>query len=175
MKTRRLITGVILILAVLVFIGNYAIGEDDYAPTENEEIYGIWVNTDYGTTDKQPNQKIINNPDGTFERYRSTLDLKATITGTYTLTAKWTDSEGNIWYRGIWKYWEYVTEYELDKISKSGTVWEFVREVYDYPTKMGSDASYYFIFYLQWNVLLHPAAALHLVRQPLFAKKGCSL
>ena len=47
MKTRKLILGVIIISIIVLFIGYYAIGEDKYIPTENEELYGTWVNTSY--------------------------------------------------------------------------------------------------------------------------------
>jgi hypothetical protein len=47
MKTRILITSEILIFTVLVLVSNYAISEDVFVPTKNEEIYGTWVNKSY--------------------------------------------------------------------------------------------------------------------------------
>ena len=49
MKTRNLILSVILIFAVLVLLISCAPGKKAYVAKENEEIYGTWVNTEYGT------------------------------------------------------------------------------------------------------------------------------
>lgn len=75
MDTVRLYLFFILILSVTVLIGNNAIGEDEYVPTENEELYGTWVNTEYGTMEALFSQKRIINPDGTWEAYSGMADI----------------------------------------------------------------------------------------------------
>ena len=89
MKTRTLITGVVVILAVLVITGNYAIGEDEYVLTDNEEIYGTWVNTNYPKSNVKSwfPQKIIIKPGGIYEYYSSRLDLVPASISTFTFTS----------------------------------------------------------------------------------------
>jgi hypothetical protein len=62
------------------------------------------------------------------DRFSLLSDTTPYDNATYEIDAKWTDSEGNIWYKvhgiqtsGQWKGYTYV---ELDKLSKSGIVWE---------------------------------------------------
>ena len=149
MKSRMLITNVILTLVIFILIGNYAIGKDEYVPTENEEIYGTWVNPNYGWI-RFP-QKIIIKPGGIYEYCLSKSDLAGSIC-TYTLTDKWIDSEGNVWYRWIWQ-WKGVgeTRYELHKISNSGLTWEweYINSFDDYPTEIDPKHPEYHIYYRQ--------------------------
>ena len=148
MKSRMLITNVILILVIFILIGNYAIGNDEYVPTENEEIYGTWVNPNY--TKVWFPQKIIIKPDGVYEYYISRLDLVPTYQNTYTLTDKWIDSEGNVCYRMIWK-WKGTAQprFELDKFSNLEQTWEFINSFDDYPTEIDSNHPDYHIYYRQ--------------------------
>ena len=150
MKSRTLISGVIIILAI--FMGNYAIGEDEYVPSENEEIYGTWVNPEYGKTEASFSQKRIINPDGTWEEYSSMADI-GYLTWEYTIIDKWTDSEGNIWYKlNTWygnKAYGAIPYYDLHRISNSGLTWEFVSSTKDYPTEIDPDHPMYFIYYRQ--------------------------
>jgi len=65
---------------------------------------------------------------GRYEFYHGISDTAPYQTGTVEIQAKWTDSEGNIWYKtfdtvtgGIWKG---IRSQGLYKLSKSGTVLE---------------------------------------------------
>ena len=152
MKTRKLIIMVILILIVLVFIGDYAIGEDDYVLTENEEIYGTWVNPNYPKSDTKSwfPQKIVIKPGGLYEYYSGRFDLVPGSTSTFTLTAKWIDSEGNVWYKMIWKLKGIGNpRYEIGKINNLGQTWEFINSYYDYPTEIDPNHIEYHIYYRQ--------------------------
>jgi len=152
MKSRMLITNVILILAIFIFMGNYAIGKDDYVLTENEEIYGTWVNTNYPKSNTKSwfPQKIIIKPGPTYEYYSSRLDLVPGSISTFTLTAKWIDSEGNVWYRMIWKWkGEGNPRYETGKINNLGQTWEFINSYDDYPTEIDLNHPEYHIYYRQ--------------------------
>ena len=67
MNVRKLVSILILIMAVLIIFGNCtttkkAISEEDFFKTWS----GTWVNTDYGGGIIQ---KIINHPDGTREYF----------------------------------------------------------------------------------------------------------
>jgi len=118
-----------------------------YIPSEKEELYGTWVNKKY--TGEQYSQKIEMYDWGYYEVYAKVTDTFF-VNGTYIIVDKWTDSAGNIWYK------EYIRGrnelypiFELDKISKSGTVWEYVIGYDDFPTadNMNSKNPYYRIRY----------------------------
>ena len=152
MKTRTLTLSVIIILAVHVFIGNYAIGEDDHVLTANEEIYGTWINPNYPKSGAKTwfPQKIIIKPGGIYEYYSSKLDLVPGTISTFTLTAKWIDSEGNVWYRMIWKWKdEGNPRYEIGKINNAGQTWEFINSYDNYPTEIDPNHIEYHIYYRQ--------------------------
>ena len=96
-------------------------------------------------------QKLIMNPDGIWKRFRNRCDLATPFTGTFTLTDKWTDSEGNIWYKQVWiyktTYRTLETIYEIVRISNSGKTLELIFSEYDFPKGMTVDHPYYRIFY----------------------------
>ena len=150
MKTRILCVSISLLFIVFMALNLFC--EDAYVPTDNEEIYGIWINQEYGTTEASFSQKRIINPDGTWEEYSSMIDI-GFRTLNYTIIDKWTESEGNIWYKLRTEYGgkEYGTKpfYELHKISNSGLTWEFVRSAETYPTQIDPNHPMYFIYYRQ--------------------------
>jgi hypothetical protein len=74
--------------------------------------------------------------------------------GTYILVDCWTDAEGNIWYKDFVRMRNGLYPvFEIDKISKNGTVWESVFGFEDFPaadnTNMNSQNPYYRIYYRQ--------------------------
>ena len=104
--------------------------------TANEEIYGTWVNSRYpkGKTETWFPQKIVIKPGGLYEFYSGKMDLVPGSMSTFVFTSKWTDREGIVWYRMIWK-WKGVGDprYELGKIDALGLTWEFINSYGDYP------------------------------------------
>ena len=158
MKNRKSILNGALILMAAALIVSCA--TKPYVAKEHEEIFGVWVNTSYSYSMSTYGssrmsvyaQKIIINPDGTCEVYGSLSDNIPHFTYQYTTTDKWTDSDGNIWYKIIGKYkTEYIEQirYELDKISNSGRTWEHVGSADDYPTEIDPNDLEYRIYYRQ--------------------------
>ena len=159
MKSRKSILSSVLILMAAVLIVSCV--TTPYVAKEDEEIYGTWINTSYSYSMSTYGssrmsvyaQKIIINPDSTCEVYGSLLDKIPHFTYQYTITDKWKDSDGNIWYKIIGKYkTEYLeqTRYELDKISNSsGLTWEYIGSADDYPAKIDPNHSDYHIYYRQ--------------------------
>ena len=141
MKTRKLVSILILVLAVFVLLAG---------GSKKEEYYGTWVNTDYDVTNFI-RAKTIHNHDGTLIKYMSTSDTKPYKTATFTIEDKWTDSEGNIWYKILYTETEQIlSNFELTKISDNGTTLELVISIIDYPTEI--DPRYdvtYLIYYRQ--------------------------
>jgi hypothetical protein len=137
MKARTLASILILVLAILIIVGNCATGKKVYVAKEDEEIYGTWVNTDYNYTGRWA--KGVFHPDGTFVTYQADSSITPYYFGTFTITEKWTDSEGNIWYKIISIDQIYTIYYELHKISNNEMTWEYVWSNSDYPKEIDPD------------------------------------
>ena len=93
----------LIILVLLAILFPMMSAAQQYVPTENEEIYGTWINTSYtqglgASYWASYWQKIVHNPNGTIESYMSAADM-AHFTGAIAFVAKWTDSQGNILYK----------------------------------------------------------------------------
>ena len=149
MKVRFLLLSIPAVFLVLNQVPGWC--QEKYIPKEDEEIYGTWTNAQ-GVT-----HKIVNSTGG-YKSFARVSDLLPNEDGTLRIDGKWTDSNGNIWY----KIFTEVTSGEmagwkvqgLDKISTSGTVWEhvgaFVIGDFDpshYPTKIDPKDPNYFILY----------------------------
>jgi hypothetical protein len=144
-----------LMLLGMIFSCLHSFGDDKekfgfYIPRAKEELYGTWTNTITYTGGVQYSQKIVMYDWGYYETYSKVTDEFSRKNGTYIIVDRWTDSEENIWYK------EYIRGrnelypiFELDKISKGGTVWEYVIGYDDFPTadNMNSKNPYYRIYY----------------------------
>ena len=132
----------LLSVTLLGFTGNLLAKEKPYVPKDNEELYGTWVN------EKYHHKKVVFFSDGT---YGVTINPKDELgfKDTYQITAKWTDTEGNIWYKAFLESSYRGPGYWLIKISNSGNTYESVSDRGDYPTKIDSDNDHYHIFYRQ--------------------------
>ena len=146
----------VLAFLVTVLICLNSFGDDKekfgfYVPKDSEEICGTWVNTTYAAGAGYGfYQKWVLYNWGYWEGYYKLTAEFSDMTGTFILVDKWTDSEGNIWYK------EFVRQrnnpfpsFELDKISKIGTVWEYVFSYKGSPTadNMNPKNPYYRIYY----------------------------
>ena len=84
--------------------------------------------------------KKINNPDGTCYWYTSkeaTEPISKRDTGTFTIKDKWTDTEGNIWYKVIiYRGGQDIEIYELNKISNFGNTLETMMSTNEWPTEI---------------------------------------
>ena len=134
----RLISVIFLtILALLAFdrSQSYASDKKTYVAKENEELYGTWVNEDYNSSSKYAIFEW--KADGTFIVYRKTTDEIPFEDGTYTITDKWTESNGDIWYKTTWDiYYFGRSGYMLICISNSGSTLESANSFSDYPTQI---------------------------------------
>ena len=148
MKTRTLISILILVFAVLIVIGNCATGKKVYVAKEDEELYGTWANPDYNYA-AYATPKFVYHPDGKSEGYILDTETHAHWYGEFIVTNKWIDSEGNIWYTIIFK-WYVQYEYGLLKITNSGKTLEFAYGN-EYPKEIDSSDihSVYLILYRQ--------------------------
>ena len=108
MKASSFVSVLILVLAVMVISEGCATKKR--MVKDSEELYGTWINEEYkGST--PPFGKNVYNPDGTMEFFRTEAapwetDIEVSEGGwiggdsyTYTIEDKWTDSDGNVWYK----------------------------------------------------------------------------
>jgi hypothetical protein len=129
----------ILCLILVAFAADTFAGEFDkhrpYVAKDTEEIYATWVNLEVKSNNPQ---KLIYRPNGIVEYFYS-ANPEA---GRYLILNKWTDSEGNIWYKkhSVDGYHEW---YSLIKISNSGNILEIGTSSFDYPIKIDPKHVFY--------------------------------
>ena len=138
MKAYLVIT---LSVLVLVLTGISLVGA--------EELYGIWKNEDYNSTDPASDRyaKLVFNQDGTVLSYLSTTTKNMRWMGSFEITEKWTDTDGNICYKlsstikGTYSSEPY---YWTVRISNSGKTLEYGLSGSDYPNEKDLKNSYYY-------------------------------
>jgi hypothetical protein len=130
----------VLILILFTFAINVFAGEDYYFATDEEELYGTWINLYYGTN---PPQKLVYNPNGTGWGATNANSKLPDWKIRYLITDRWKDSQGNIMYRIHWIGSLGDGGYSLCRISKSGKTLEYINSHTDYPKKIDSKSSYY--------------------------------
>jgi hypothetical protein len=87
---------------------------------------GTWVTTDTPISEFTP-QKLISHPDGTQKYYSLATNTTSAFTSILTLTDRWADSKGNIWYKAHKRREPCdVTIHEYGKISDSGNTLELL-------------------------------------------------
>jgi hypothetical protein len=137
-------------LAVLFIAGSCATLKKPYIPKENEECYGTWINPEYNNSIRLVAAKDVYAPDGTWHSYMSVTDSQSSAKGWFKILKKWTDSEGNIWYRidfndpGV-----EIIRHQLTKISNSGNTMESVFSAVEHPKELDKDNINYRIRYRQ--------------------------
>jgi len=147
MKTRALLSILILLLAILIISGSCATEKKAYVAKENEELYGNWVNSEYN--DSFHRARHIINADGTIQLYSTDISTRVAEEGEYIITEKWYDSLGNIWYKAIvtghvmGSIKRTTPVYVLVKISNSGKTLETLKSGVDYPNEFDPDALIY--------------------------------
>ena len=148
MKKRTILLVVLATLLTLVICGGCAPGK--YTPKANEEIYGTWTNPNY------PQQKAVRSPDGTWQNFSYPTDTVPFASGTFQLVKKWKDADGNTWYHENFRVLKGVYTFnaqQLDKIEKSGKVWEAMYievprfDSENYPKQLDPKSESYSIFY----------------------------
>jgi hypothetical protein len=101
-----------------------------------ERFCGIWVNKDYEPEpgESKPGAKFTMNPDGTYIVYTFIMQSGPTGVGIYTVEKRWTDSDGNSYYHvKTWSHLTKVTQYELWRIDKYNSIFEFNFSNNEYP------------------------------------------
>ena len=153
MKTRTIVSILILVLAVLIIVGSCATGKKASVTERNlfKELSGTWVNTEYTGKWLGYEQKLIVYPDGKFEYYLLTTDTNPLRQGyLLTITEVWTDSEGIIWYKATLEE-AGGPYYELGKISESGNTWETIGDAINNPTEWDTSKTRYEYYEIRYR------------------------
>ncbi len=140
------------LLIVPILVSN-PISADDrgYSPKDNEELFGTWVNIEYNEEGWWV--KIVFNKDETYETYDSEKSAKPPYLGKFVIDDKWTDTEGNVWYKF---YTTYAMKghigggggYWLARIGGSGNTIEGVFASNEYPEQIDpNNLKYKYIVY----------------------------
>lgn len=126
------ILALILSITLMAFTADAFAGERGYFAKDKEELYGTWINMEYGD---RPAQKVVYNPDGTGGG-ASSINIEPYWKFRYLITGKWTDPEGNIMYKEHWVGDWREEAYSLIKISNSGKTLEMVSDPDKYPSEI---------------------------------------
>ena len=150
MKIRTFVSILILVLAVLIISEGYAT-EKKVTKRDYRFVSGTWINEEYNSYDFEARYEL--HRDGSWDGYNRISDTGKKYIGHYAIVDKWTDSEGNIWYKmHVW-YGPidevHISGYELDKFSESGKVWEYISDSYAFPTEIDESHPKYHIYYRQ--------------------------
>jgi hypothetical protein len=144
MKTRMLVIITFLVFSAMIITESYSNDEKTYVATENEKLYGTWI----GAT-KDDRAKLILNPDGTDEAY-FTDSVEPGRNATFIIIDKWTDSDGNLWYKQKVQIEKSIIGYRLSKISSDGSMMEIVYSFLgDCPTEINPNHYNYESYYRQ--------------------------
>ena len=122
MKTRTLVSILILVLAVLIIAASCATRKIAISDEELSDAYtGTWINEEAGWGIP----KIVYFPDGTFKEYIGIDTERFVCAGKDTIIDQWKDPKGNLFYEAKWECFTHGNAgYELVKISDSGNTLE---------------------------------------------------
>ena len=137
-------SSLIVILIIVAFSGTVLAGENVYKATDNEELFGKWVNMDY--KDGNHSQMIVFKL-GETEAYSSANDNEPMWTEEHHISHKWTDAKGNIWYKSRWKTVAMGSGFTLFKISESGKTLEYIYSQWEYPKELDINSEYYRVYH----------------------------
>jgi len=160
MRTRTLVSIVILVLAVLLVISSCATGKKMITVDDAmKKFEGVWINTEYEELDFMHPQKLIVTSDGRIETRQLSTQTIPSDKGEFTVAESWTDLKGNM-YCTVDVKWQMVGRTkELWKLDTSGDIHEINYMLSfgdEYPTTIDPDpdpnaatALYYSIYYRQ--------------------------
>jgi hypothetical protein len=102
------------------------------AAQKEEELYGVWTNKD--SDGKETHSRWDFKPDGRWASFRESSYEEEAWRGTYTITKKWSDDKGNVWYHMTWKNEIYGTQgFGLMRVGDAGSTLEAAYSLDRYP------------------------------------------
>jgi hypothetical protein len=149
MLRKKLVLFAVLCIVVGTFAFGCATGKKAYVAGEDEEIYGVWSNSDYKgamfwDNPKIEFQTIPTVPSGKHVRYKTETSQTGSYEATYQVHRKWIDEKGNVWYKMTMEYM--ITDskmYCLARISAQGKTLEICIDDHDYPPEIDPNTKLY--------------------------------
>ena len=127
MKTRMLVSILILIMSVMVTSGSYAKSRKTKIETESIRsiLTGTWINHDYDEIGIPG--KIVYKPNGSYDLFTNIDDSQRAYHGQYTYIEAWIDSKDTYWYRATYEdSSSNITHHEFGMINSVKSTWEFL-------------------------------------------------
>jgi hypothetical protein len=155
MKRRMWLAGAAMLFLLMPEVSIWA--QESVIAKGEEEIYGTWANEN-NRADVLHGQKVVVGPDA-MRIFCKVSDPECGMEVSWDITSKWTDSEGNVWYKtlgtstgGLYLGAKWQT---LEKVSKSGKIWERAMNLLEtgrfhpafYPRTMDPKGIYYRVLY----------------------------
>jgi len=126
MKAIKYVPILIVAITILFMVGGCATRKKVISDEDFIKIWsGTWINSENNVTGIKF-RKAIFHPDGSYDHYYEIRDTIFHDTTNFTFYAKWTDLEGNIWYKAHWENDHYVEGYSMGKFSNFGNTYEEV-------------------------------------------------
>ena len=139
----KVFSNLILVSILVAFSGMVFAGENVYKTTDNEELFGTWVNMNY-TGGMPPQMVIFKHSEAGY--YMSPNDKEPMWKAEVLLSHKWSDAKGNIWYKSQFKALM-DSGFSLIKISNSGATLESIHSQWEYPKDLDANSGYYRVYY----------------------------
>ena len=128
MQIRKVVPNLLFVALVIT-----PLWADDISATECLDINsGTWINNEY--QDFGQWGKIVLKNNGRVDQYVEASDTHSPKGGDLILNEVWTDNEGNIWftsnlYDGGYYEGANPSRFELNKMSNSENMWEYVSSI----------------------------------------------
>jgi hypothetical protein len=144
----------LILLAATLVLEVGCISEGAVLANLSSYIGTTWANKDYPSG--REDIKMVVAQDNVIDLYDSLYSTSPKLNEMITITKSWTDSYGDLWFDAVTTRKRITTPdytgpkaFELNKISKSGTVWEITSSQTEYPHEMGFSGGGYSIRYRQ--------------------------
>lgn len=135
-----------------------------YAAQADEPLYGTWVNEEYANLGlvrrNVSDVKYVFTDGGKFFPYTSMSDAEPTFEGRLSFDEKWTDNQGNVYYKAVqtWRWYPYdegkpfppgSVHNVLYRINVAGNTLETVCNQLKYPEDFSDYAGWYMVHHRQ--------------------------
>ena len=149
MKTRALASILILILALLIMSEAHATGKGSYKRAFRKDFVGTWVNPEYNKwTESKLFAKLVIKSDSVMLAYDAeTSEIPTEIT--LRIDDRWTDTNGDTYYKVYIVWAGYLTFHELWRIDEAKETLELNYYRTSYPDEINPESGRYQIYYRQ--------------------------
>jgi hypothetical protein len=138
------------VISMLVVTGNCSTASKAISGGDFAKVWsGTWIGAESNVTGIKFHKAVFY-PDGSYDYCYEINDAIFCDTTKFSFHAKWTDSEGNIWYNAHWENDHHVEGHSMGKFSNSGNTYEEIWKFGDEPIdKWAPDDIRY--FYYMWH------------------------